>query len=85
MIAEEGSESAITYARSEFISQPSLALAYRLAQLYASEAKDREAVEVLKMIRFITSFSPDDFCLSWSFELAPIEIKLKNKLIIVGN
>ena len=26
-------------------------------------SKDREAVEVLKMIRFITSFSPDDFVL----------------------
>jgi uncharacterized protein (TIGR03790 family) len=63
MLAEEGSESAISYARSKFISQPSLALAYRLAQLYTSEAKDREAVEVLKIIRFITRFSPDDFVL----------------------
>ena len=63
MLVEEGNEPAIAYARSEFISQPSLALAYRLAQLYASEAKDREAVEVLKIIRFITSFSPDDFVL----------------------
>ena len=63
MLAEEGSESAIAYARSKFISQPSLALAYRLAQLYANEAKDREAVEVLKIIRFITRFSPDDFVL----------------------
>jgi len=63
MLAEEGSESAIAYARSKFISQPSLALAYRLAQLYASEAKDREAVEVLMIIRFITRFSPDDFVL----------------------
>ena len=63
MLAEEGSESAIAYARSKFISQPSLALAYRLAQLYANEAKDREAVEVLKIIRFMTRFSPDDFVL----------------------
>ena len=63
MLAEESSESAIAYARSKFISQPSLALAYRLAQLYANEAKDREAVEVLKIIRFITRFSPDDFVL----------------------
>ena len=63
MLVEEGSEPAIAYARSEFISQPSLALAYRLAQLYTSEARDREAVEVLKIIRFITSFSPDDFVL----------------------
>ena len=63
MLAEEGSESAIAYARSKFISQPSLALAYRLAQLYAGESKNREAVEVLKIIRFITRFSPDDFVL----------------------
>ena len=63
MLAEEGSESAIAYARSKFISQPSLALAYRLAQLYAGQSKNREAVEVLKIIRFITRFSPDDFVL----------------------
>ena len=63
MLTKEGSESAITYARSKFISQPSLALAYRLAQLYANESKDREAVEVLKIIRFMTRFSPDDFVL----------------------
>jgi uncharacterized protein (TIGR03790 family) len=63
MLAEEGSGPAIAYARSKFISQPSLALAYRLAQLYANDAKDREAVEVLKFIRFMTKFSPDDFVL----------------------
>ena len=63
LLAEEGSEPAIAYARSKFISQPSLALAYRLAQLYASKAKDREAVEVLKIIRFMTRFSSDDFVL----------------------
>ena len=63
ILAEEGSEPAIAYSRSEFISQPSLALAYRLAQLYASEAKDREAVEVLKIIRFMTTYSADDFVL----------------------
>ncbi len=63
MLKQEGSEPAIAYARSKFISQPSLALAYRLAQLYASEAKDREAVEVLKIIRFMTRFSSDDFVL----------------------
>ncbi|MEC8614310.1 MAG: TIGR03790 family protein, partial [Verrucomicrobiota bacterium] len=63
ILAEEGSELAIAYARSEFISQPSLALAYRLAQLYASEAMDREAVEVLKIIRFMTNYSADDFVL----------------------
>lgn len=63
VLAKEGSEPAIAYARSKFITQPSLALAYRLAQLYAGEGKDREAVEALKIIRFITKFSPDEFVL----------------------
>jgi lipopolysaccharide biosynthesis regulator YciM len=61
--AQEGRESAIATARSKFISQPSLALAYRLAQLYTDEGKDREAVEVLKIIRFMSKFSPDEFVL----------------------
>ena len=63
ILAEEGSEPAIAYARSEFILQPSLALAYRLATLYASESLDREAVEVLKIVRFMTSYSADDLVL----------------------
>ena len=63
ILAEEDTESAIAYARSKFISQPSLALAYRLAQLYTGEGKDHEAVEVLKIIRFMTKFSPDELVL----------------------
>ncbi len=63
LLAEEGSEAAITFARSKFVSQPSLALAYRLAQLYAAEGKDTEAVQALKIIRYISTFSPDEFVL----------------------
>lgn len=63
LLAEEGSEAAIAFARSKFVTQPSLALAYRLAQLYAAGDQDREAVEVLKIIRYMTKFSPDEFVL----------------------
>lgn len=61
LVAEEGSDAAIAFARSKFVNQPSLALAYRLAQLYSVEGKDAEAVQVLKIIRYITTFSSDEF------------------------
>jgi len=63
LLAKEGSEAAIAFARSKFVTQPSLALAYRLAQLYAADDKDREAVQALKIIRYISKFSPDEFVL----------------------
>jgi hypothetical protein len=63
LLAETGTASAIEFARKQFVGQPSLALAYRLAQLYASVNQDREAVEVLKVIRFMTTFSPDEYVL----------------------
>ncbi|WPJ95217.1 TIGR03790 family protein [Coraliomargarita algicola] len=63
LLATEGSEAAIAFARSRFVSQPSLALAYRLAQLYAAAGKEREGVEALKIIRYITKFSVDEFVL----------------------
>lgn len=63
LLAKEGVAAAIAFARSKFVSQPSLALAYRLAQLYAAEDKDHEAVEALKIIRYISKFSPDEFVL----------------------
>jgi len=63
LLAKEGSEAAIAFARSKFVMQPSLALAYRLGQLYAAEGKDREALAALKIIRYISKFSPDEFVL----------------------
>lgn len=62
-LAEEGSEAAIAYARGKFVSQPSLALAYRLAQLYTAAGSDEEAIEVLKVIRYMTTFSPAEYVL----------------------
>lgn len=63
LVAKEGSGAAIAFARSKFVSQPSLALAYRLARLYAAADKDLEAVQALKIIRYITTFSSDEFVL----------------------
>jgi uncharacterized protein (TIGR03790 family) len=63
LLAEESAEAAIAFARSKFVSQPSLALAYRMAQLYSSQGKDHEVVESLKIIRYIGKFSPDEFVL----------------------
>lgn len=63
LLAVEGSGAAIAFARSRFVTQPSLALAYRLSQLYAAEGQDREAVEAVKIIRYMTKFSPDEFVL----------------------
>ena len=62
-LVEEGSEAAIVFARSKFISQPSLALAYRLAQLYASVNENDKAIEVLSVIRYMTTFSLDEYVL----------------------
>ncbi|MDQ8194539.1 TIGR03790 family protein [Coraliomargarita sp. SDUM461004] len=63
LLSVDGLEAAITFARAKFVTQPSLALAYRLAQLYAQADKDREAVEALKIIRYISKFAADEFVL----------------------
>jgi uncharacterized protein (TIGR03790 family) len=63
LAAEEGAEAATSFARSRFMNQPSLALAYRLAQLYAAGGQQREAAEALKITRYITRFAPDEFVL----------------------
>jgi uncharacterized protein (TIGR03790 family) len=63
-IAEERSEAeAVEYGQSQFSKQPSLALAYRLAQAYTAEGKVRGAVNSLKMVRFIRTFSRDEVVL----------------------
>lgn len=57
---EEGSDSAIGYARSQFMQNPSLALAYRLAQLHDEADDGRKAVEALKVIRYIDFFGKEE-------------------------
>jgi uncharacterized protein (TIGR03790 family) len=58
--AESSRAEATSFARSSFLRQPSLALAYELAQLYAAEGKSKDAVEVLGIIRYITVFGMDE-------------------------
>jgi uncharacterized protein (TIGR03790 family) len=63
LLAEEDREAAIRFARAKFADQPSLALAYRLAQLYVEDNRNGKAAEVLKIIRFISAFSEDEYVL----------------------
>lgn len=64
LLAEKEADAAIAFLRSKFMTQPSLALAHKLAQLYAKEGKDREAVEALKITRYISVFSGDEIVLA---------------------
>ena len=63
ILAQEGSEAAINFGRTEFMLQPSLALAYRLAVLYSNAGQYSESIEVLKVIRYISTFSRDEIVL----------------------
>lgn len=58
--AEAGTAKAIEYARGRFVAQPSLAMAYKLSELYEAEGMNREAAEALKIIRYITVFGSDE-------------------------
>jgi len=61
--AEASADEALAYARKLFVSQPSLAVALRLARMYAARQQNNKALEVLKVIRFIHSFSRDETAL----------------------
>jgi hypothetical protein len=63
LAAEESREAAIRFARSKFIDQPSLALAYKFALMYSRADESRKAVEVLKIIRYMSTFSEDEYAL----------------------
>ena len=64
LLADEGWDVAIAFARSRFVNQPSLALAYRLAKLYEEAGEDKASVEVLRIIRYMTVFSVDEYVLA---------------------
>ncbi|MGJ8638981.1 MAG: TIGR03790 family protein [Opitutaceae bacterium] len=53
-------ETALAYARKQFLKQPSMALAYRLSELYLDLDKTVEAAEALEIIRYITVFAEDE-------------------------
>jgi len=61
--AEASEDEALAYGRKLFINHPSLAIAYRLARIYEARDQKKEALEVLKVIRYITSFSRDEAAL----------------------
>ena len=56
-------DEAVAFARTQFVRQPSLPLAYKLAKLYAARGETKKAVEALKVTRYITVFSTDEVVL----------------------
>ncbi|TVP76884.1 MAG: TIGR03790 family protein [Puniceicoccaceae bacterium] len=63
LVATEDLDTAIKFARSKFVDQPSLALAYRLARLYAQADTAPRGVEALRIVRYISTFSVDEYVL----------------------
>ncbi|PXA04438.1 hypothetical protein DDZ13_07875 [Coraliomargarita sinensis] len=61
--AETSVDEALAYGRTLFLKHPSLAVAYRLGRIYKERGQEKEALEVLKVIRYITSFSRDEAAL----------------------
>jgi uncharacterized protein (TIGR03790 family) len=57
-------EEALAYGRSQFVEQPSLSMAYKLAQIYANEGDTKRTIESLKVIRYITVFAPEELILA---------------------
>ncbi|MGC6424295.1 MAG: TIGR03790 family protein [Lentimonas sp.] len=58
--SEAGADAALAYARRQYVEQPSLALAYKLAQLFIEQGQKAEAAQTLKIMRYITEFSEDE-------------------------
>ncbi|MEM1221711.1 MAG: TIGR03790 family protein [Verrucomicrobiota bacterium] len=64
LLAEENLETAINYARIQFVDNPSLALSYRLGLLYEEAGNSKGVTEALKVIRYINAFPPDEVILA---------------------
>ncbi|MFW5874438.1 MAG: TIGR03790 family protein [Verrucomicrobiota bacterium] len=62
--SEDGPDEALAYAKSKFAEHPSLALAYRLAKLYEASGDPERGVKALKVVRYIGSFSDDEYVLA---------------------
>lgn len=60
---EASEDEALAYGRKLFLNHPSLAIAYRLARIYEERGQKEEALEVLKVIRYINSFNRDEAAL----------------------
>lgn len=61
--AEGKVDDALSFARTQFVRQPSLPLAYKLAKLYAGQGNAKKAVEGLNVTRYITVFSKEEVVL----------------------
>ena len=57
---EASKEVALNFAKEQFIKGPSLVLSYSLAQLYQKCGESENALEVLKLIRYLAVFSIDE-------------------------
>ena len=57
---EASQEVALNFAKEQFVKKPSLVLSYSLAQLYQKCGESENALEVLKLIRFLSVFSIDE-------------------------
>jgi uncharacterized protein (TIGR03790 family) len=64
LVAEGQDDEAVAFARAQFVRQPSLPLAYKLAKLYAADGDGQKAVEVLKVVRYMTVFSGEELVLA---------------------
>ncbi|MEM8867550.1 MAG: TIGR03790 family protein [Verrucomicrobiota bacterium] len=64
LLEEEGIEAALAYGRVQFAEQPALALSYRLAELYLEAEDPVRAVESLKILRYLTTYQPDEVVLA---------------------
>lgn len=51
---------ALEFARKQFSQNPSLVLAYRLAELYVESGQDAAAVDALRIVRYLTVFAEDE-------------------------
>ncbi|MGJ8653846.1 MAG: TIGR03790 family protein [Opitutaceae bacterium] len=58
--AEVSDEAALNYTKTRFFKAPTLVLAYKLSGLYEKLGQTKEAVEALKIIRYITVFATDE-------------------------
>jgi tetratricopeptide (TPR) repeat protein len=61
--AEGEPDEALAYAREQFVRQPTLPMAYRLANLYAANGEIQKATEALRLVRYMSNFVDDDVVL----------------------
>lgn len=53
-------DEALAFGRAEFIERPSLALAFALAKIHADRGESKQAVESLRIVRYVSDFDLDE-------------------------